>query len=337
MDNFLGRNDGQVQCTGVLHIVQQGDTLYKIGKKYGAPVSRIMYANPYVNVYNLQEGDEICVPVMRPRTGDTRRNDRMNNEQENRMEHGNADIPEKENQTEDEPADMPSNMLMKPEENRTEVPEQRRAEERNTAMPEQDRRTEERNTAMPEQDRRAEEGNTAMPEQDRRAEERNTAMPEQRRTGERNMAMPGQERRMENGSMVMPVRNRCMDNGNMTAPGQESSVEDGRDTMTSRYENGMDERMSLIHENAVDGMAEPVRRAAEGSDSGKGHIPIPDRNLCRMEPLMENGKHHMMGFGADISCEKTAGKMPWDKKAVSKEMMEAYLSSGPQQNMTDRS
>ena len=67
MDHVLGRNDEQIQCRGVLHIVEAGDTLYKIGKKYGVPVSRVMYANPYVNIYNLQPGDEICVPLMAPR------------------------------------------------------------------------------------------------------------------------------------------------------------------------------------------------------------------------------------------------------------------------------
>lgn len=67
MDHFLGTMDEQMQCRGILHIVESGDTLYKIGKKYGVPVSRIMYANPYVNVYNLQIGDEICVPVLVPR------------------------------------------------------------------------------------------------------------------------------------------------------------------------------------------------------------------------------------------------------------------------------
>ena len=67
MDNFLGRNDEQMQCRGILHIVKKGDTLYKISKMHGVPLSRIMYANPYVDVYNLQVGDEICVPVMTPR------------------------------------------------------------------------------------------------------------------------------------------------------------------------------------------------------------------------------------------------------------------------------
>lgn len=67
MDDFPFRNNEQMQCRGILHIVEDGDTLYKIGKKYGVSVSKIMYANPYVNVYNLQTGDEICVPVMLPR------------------------------------------------------------------------------------------------------------------------------------------------------------------------------------------------------------------------------------------------------------------------------
>ena len=67
MDDFLGRNSGQMQCRGMLHIVEAGDTLYKIARKYGVPLSRVIYANPYVNVYNLQVGDEICVPVMMPR------------------------------------------------------------------------------------------------------------------------------------------------------------------------------------------------------------------------------------------------------------------------------
>ena len=64
-------------CTGIIHVVQEGDTLYKIGKMHGVSVSALMYANPYVNIYNLQVGDELCVPVYNmswnggkePRTG----------------------------------------------------------------------------------------------------------------------------------------------------------------------------------------------------------------------------------------------------------------------------
>ena len=64
-------------CAGIIHVVKEGDTLYKIGKMHGVSVSALMYANPYVNIYNLQVGDELCVPVYNmswnggkePRTG----------------------------------------------------------------------------------------------------------------------------------------------------------------------------------------------------------------------------------------------------------------------------
>lgn len=57
-------------CRGLIHVIQRGDTLYLLGKRYHVPVSSIMYANPYVNIYNLQIGDELCIPVgPQPRTG----------------------------------------------------------------------------------------------------------------------------------------------------------------------------------------------------------------------------------------------------------------------------
>ncbi|MCI8418616.1 MAG: LysM peptidoglycan-binding domain-containing protein [Lachnospiraceae bacterium] len=50
------------QCRGFLHTVARGDTLYLLSRCYGVPLSSILLANPYVNVYNLQPGDEICIP-----------------------------------------------------------------------------------------------------------------------------------------------------------------------------------------------------------------------------------------------------------------------------------
>lgn len=50
-------------CRGVIHVVKEGDTLYKIAQTYHVEVSELMYENPYVNIYQLQPGDEICVPV----------------------------------------------------------------------------------------------------------------------------------------------------------------------------------------------------------------------------------------------------------------------------------
>ena len=51
------------ECKGVVHKVVAGDTLYKISKLYGVRLIDVMKENPYVNVYNLQPGDEICVPT----------------------------------------------------------------------------------------------------------------------------------------------------------------------------------------------------------------------------------------------------------------------------------
>lgn len=50
-------------CRGIVHVIKKGDSLYAISRKYNVPLALIMRANPYADVYNLQIGDEICVPV----------------------------------------------------------------------------------------------------------------------------------------------------------------------------------------------------------------------------------------------------------------------------------
>lgn len=52
------------KCNGVIHVVKKGDTLYKLSKMYKVRLSDIISANPYINVYNMQPGDEVCIPVM---------------------------------------------------------------------------------------------------------------------------------------------------------------------------------------------------------------------------------------------------------------------------------
>ena len=49
-------------CPGLIHVVKEGDTLYKISQYHHVSVTDILLANPYVNVYNLQIGDELCIP-----------------------------------------------------------------------------------------------------------------------------------------------------------------------------------------------------------------------------------------------------------------------------------
>lgn len=50
-------------CRGYIHVVKSGDTLYKLARQYDVKLFDIMRLNPYVNVYNLQIGDEICIPT----------------------------------------------------------------------------------------------------------------------------------------------------------------------------------------------------------------------------------------------------------------------------------
>lgn len=50
----------------MIYNIKRGDTLYNISRSYNIPVALILRANPYVDIYNLQIGDELCIPVMNP-------------------------------------------------------------------------------------------------------------------------------------------------------------------------------------------------------------------------------------------------------------------------------
>lgn len=51
-------------CHGFVYVVKEGDTLYKIARDYDLKLIDVLRYNPYVNVYNLQVGDELCLPTM---------------------------------------------------------------------------------------------------------------------------------------------------------------------------------------------------------------------------------------------------------------------------------
>ncbi|MCI9079700.1 MAG: LysM peptidoglycan-binding domain-containing protein [Lachnospiraceae bacterium] len=53
-------------CDGMTHTVKQGETLYSLSRQYNVPLAIILRANPYIDVYNLQTGDTICIPVRSP-------------------------------------------------------------------------------------------------------------------------------------------------------------------------------------------------------------------------------------------------------------------------------
>ena len=54
------------KCNGIVHTIRRGDTLYLLSRYYNVTINEIMRANANVNVYNLQIGDQICIPVRRP-------------------------------------------------------------------------------------------------------------------------------------------------------------------------------------------------------------------------------------------------------------------------------
>lgn len=49
-------------CTA-MYTIQTGDTLYSISRKYNVPVSVLMEANSITNPYDLQIGQQICIPA----------------------------------------------------------------------------------------------------------------------------------------------------------------------------------------------------------------------------------------------------------------------------------
>ncbi len=68
MRDFSGRDPvrntvNNDNCGGIIHVISPGDTLYLLSCRYHVSVSEIMYQNPYVNLYNLKPGDELCIPV----------------------------------------------------------------------------------------------------------------------------------------------------------------------------------------------------------------------------------------------------------------------------------
>lgn len=84
-------------CDGITHTVKKGDTLYGISRMHNVPLSMLLKANPYVDVFNLQVGDTICVPASK-----------MNEDTKevmpgavNRMQRENEMMPETEETTSD--------------------------------------------------------------------------------------------------------------------------------------------------------------------------------------------------------------------------------------------
>ncbi|MFW6287429.1 MAG: DUF3794 and LysM peptidoglycan-binding domain-containing protein [bacterium] len=61
--------DGECPPSYVVYVVQAGDTLYKISRRYRTTVDALIQANPGINPNSLQIGQKICVPseIIEPR------------------------------------------------------------------------------------------------------------------------------------------------------------------------------------------------------------------------------------------------------------------------------
>lgn len=67
MDTNIRDNNRRWGCmignyTCMVHVIRPGDTLYRLSRQYGVKVSALMMANPFVDIYNLRIGDELCIP-----------------------------------------------------------------------------------------------------------------------------------------------------------------------------------------------------------------------------------------------------------------------------------
>lgn len=55
--------EGPCPENAIMHVVQAGDTFWKLSKTYGTTVEAIAAANPNIDPLNLQIGETLCIPM----------------------------------------------------------------------------------------------------------------------------------------------------------------------------------------------------------------------------------------------------------------------------------
>lgn len=50
-------------CGGIVYTIKEGDTLYSISGRFQVPIALILRANPLADIYNLQVGARLCIPM----------------------------------------------------------------------------------------------------------------------------------------------------------------------------------------------------------------------------------------------------------------------------------
>lgn len=78
-NNYFGNICYCRKCNGIIHTIKKGDSLYLLSRYYNVPIGEIMNANRHLNIYNLQIGEEICIPIRRSDMLNDNINNNMNN------------------------------------------------------------------------------------------------------------------------------------------------------------------------------------------------------------------------------------------------------------------
>ena len=66
MAEMMERGCSCRRCNGSYYRVKRGDTIYFISRNYDVPIQEIRRANPGINVFNLEVGSRLCIPMYRP-------------------------------------------------------------------------------------------------------------------------------------------------------------------------------------------------------------------------------------------------------------------------------
>lgn len=92
-NNYFGNICYCRKCNGIVHTIKKGDSLYLLSRYYNVPIGEIMNANRHLNIYNLQIGEEICIPIRRSDMLNDNVNNGMNNNMPNNNISNNNNIP----------------------------------------------------------------------------------------------------------------------------------------------------------------------------------------------------------------------------------------------------
>ncbi len=169
-------------CEGRVHVIKEGDTLYQLSRQHNVPLALILRANPFTDVYNLQVGDEICIPTMIGRPPERpEMSERPNVPEEpgmpNRPQQPEAGMPGMSNRPQQPEAWMPG-MSNRPQQPETEMPGMsNRPQQPEAWMPGMSNRPQQPETGIPGMSNRPQQPEAWMPGMSNRPQQPEAGMP----------------------------------------------------------------------------------------------------------------------------------------------------------------